>query len=191
MQVSDREKRLTILPRYVRVLCIITLLLLSGSTFFELWIMISPWFKGVAFHAIFEGYQRDIPELQDYKISLSLPVYYITLILDLLGFVPYYIALLLSSFLFYRFYCGAIWERKNIKMLKVISALIIVNAVFPAIAVPLQILTFSSSGKWLLQISLGFQSEAVRSCIVGFSLYVFSVVIDKAKNLNDEINLII
>lgn len=191
MHVSEREKRLTTLPRYVRVLCMITLLLLTSSTFFELWIMISPWFKGVAFHAIIEGYQRDISELQGYEISLSFTVYFITLVLDLLGFIPYYIALLLSAFLFYRFYCGKIWERKNIKMLKVISIFIIINAIYPAMAVPLQILTFSSSGKWLLQVSLGFQSEAVRSCIIGFSLYVFSVVIDKAKNLNDEMKLII
>lgn len=191
MHVSEREKRLTTLPRYVRVLCMITLLLLTSSTFFELWIMISPWFKGVAFHAIIEGYQRDISELQGYEISLSFTVYFITLVLDLLSFIPYYIALLLSAFLFYRFYCGKIWERKNIKMLKVISIIIIINAIYPAMAVPLQILTFSSSGKWLLQVSLGFQSEAVRSCIIGFSLYVFSVVIDKAKNLNDEMKLII
>ncbi|MFK8258743.1 hypothetical protein ACFL9S_13250 [Erwinia sp. AnSW2-5] len=191
MQYNAKDGKPTVLPLYVRALCVITLLLLALSALFELWMMISPWFQGVAFRSIVAGYQEAMPCLREYVIPLTPLVYIGTLILDFLSFIPYYAALFSAAFLFYSFFCGFVWTKKNINLLKAISALIIFDAIFPVIKDFLQVLLFTLDGEHIFQISLGFSAGPIRSVIVGFSVYVFGVVIDKAKKIDDEIQLIV
>lgn len=192
MQSSNRNRAAIMLPRYVRILCLVTLLLLAGSALFELWISFRFWFRGEAFPAIAQGYRANVPELWDAVLPSSPLTWTATLLLDLLSFMPYYVALFSGALLFYRFYHGHIWIEANIRLLKYISALLIFDALFPSLKNTLQILLFvSEGGHHHLVAGIGLTSEGIRSFIVGFSVCVFSVVIDKARHLDDEIQLIV
>lgn len=191
MKPNGKEVKLTTLPHYVRILCIITLLLLVSSAIFELWIATSPWFQGSAYPAILASYQENIPDLRQYVIPLTPLVYFATMLLDLLSFIPYYIALLFTAFLFFHFFHGKIWTEGNITILKTISLLIIFDAIFPAVRDSLQVMLFSLQGESILHISIGLSAQSIRSFIIGFSVYMFSTVIEKAKKIDDEIQLIV
>lgn len=191
MKLNGKEGKLTILPQYVRILCIITLFLLAFSALVELWVMISPWVQGRAFPAILEGYQEGMPDLRQYTVLSTPPLYLATMLLDFLSFIPYYIALLFAAFLFFHFFRGKVWTENNIIILKTISMLIIFDATFPTIKDCIQVLLFSLNGERILHISMGVSAFSIRSFIIGFSVYVFSTVIEKAKNIDDEIQLIV
>lgn len=184
---DDRTSRL---PPHIAFLCALVCILLVASSLVEVWIMMKDWLNGEAFHKIYQGYSEAYPDLKEYSLSGN-RIYIITLLLDYLAFVPYYVALMLTAVIFNRFRCGIFWDNINIKMLRAISILIIFDACFPTIKDSLQILAFTAQEKPLLILSYGISAEGVRSFIIGLAIYTFSVILSKAKGLEDENNLII
>ncbi len=178
------------LPGHTRYLCLLVCVLLVASSLFELWIMQIDWFNGTAFQEIYEGYRQYYPELGNYTIG-GTGMYIATLLLDYLNFLPYYASLLLAAGIFYRFSTSILWDPLNIRLLKLISLLLIIDACFPAIKNTLQILSFTSSGKLLFIASAGFSAEGIRTCIIGLSIYTFSMILTNAKKLADESKLIV
>lgn len=178
------------LPCLVRCLCTLVCVLLVTSSLVELWMMLEGWFRGEVFQAIFKGYCQYYPELGGYPID-GWRVYVATLLLDFLGFIPYYAALILAAAIFFRFRKGIFWDRINIKLLKTISILIIFDACFPALEDTLQMLVFTSGGKVIFTMFYGVSAEGIRSLIIGISIYAFSLILASAKELEDENKLII
>lgn len=178
------------LPGRTRYLCLLVCVLLVASSLFELWIMQIDWFRGEAFQSIYEGYRQYYPELGNYSIG-GAGMYIATLLLDYLNFLPYYASLLLAAMIFYRFSTSILWDRLNIRLLKLVSLLLIIDACFPAIRNTLQILSFTSAGKPLFIASVGFNAESIRTCIIGLAIYTFSMILSNAKKLADESKLIV
>jgi len=173
-----------------RYLCLLVCVLLVASSLFELWIMQIDWFHGRAFQKIYEGYRQYYPELGNYTIG-GTGMYITTLLLDYLNFLPYYASLLLAAVIFYRFTTSILWDRLNIRLMKLISLLLIIDACFPSIRDTLQILSFTSEGKHLFIASVGFNAEGIRTCIIGLAIYTFSMILTNAKKLADESKLIV
>lgn len=191
MQLMEPQNSVTPFPAHIRLLCVLTMALLVASTCIELAISLSLWWRGLAYPAIFNGWQQSMMELQSYTLPSGMLFWAGTLFLDMLSLIPYYLALLGTAWLFCQFYRGRVWVSSNIVVLKVIGALIIFDGVCPLIKDPLQLLLFSWSSKPILQVGFGLNSEMVRSFIIGFSVLVSGVVIDKARRMEDEIKLII
>ncbi|MFD1800995.1 hypothetical protein ACFSFZ_02095 [Mixta tenebrionis] len=178
------------LPGKVRCLCVLVSLLLVASSLVELWIMQIDWFHDRAFQKIYQGYSEYYPELHLYPVGGKL-IYSITLTLDYIGFIPYYVALILGAVIFNRFRMNIFWDKININLLKTISILIIFDACFPALKDTLQMLAFTLKGKPVFILSYGISAEETRSFIVGLSIYTFSMILSRAKIIDDENSLII
>ncbi|MTH45510.1 hypothetical protein [Intestinirhabdus alba] len=178
------------LPARIRYLCMLVCILLAASALVELWIELEGWFSGEALPNIYAGYRQFYPELDGYSVS-GWKVYAATLFLDLLGFIPYYGALILAAVIFYRFKCGIFWDTVNITLLKINSFLILFDACFPSIKDTLQMLSFTAAGKIILTLSYGISAEGVRSFIIGLAIYTFSAILNSAKELADDHKLII
>ena len=52
----------------------------------------------------------------------------------MLGYLPYYSALLCGAGLFYQFFRGKVWHRNNMVLLQIIGILLIVDVLFPSLA---------------------------------------------------------
>lgn len=178
------------MPARIRYLCILTCILLVASSLIELWISLEGWFSDETFQAIYQGYSQFIPELSHYVIGGKM-IYLATLFLDLMSFIPYYVALILAAVIFYRFTHAIFWDDLNIKLLKINSILILFDACYTPVKDTLQVLIFTSTGRHILTFSYGIGSEGVRSFIIALAIYTFSMILNSAKKISDENKLII
>lgn len=174
------------LPLYVRCLCLLIMAMLIVSTGVEMFIIVRDWLQGVAYRDIVASYREYYPELLAYAIPQQRWALFATLLINMLGYLPYYSALLCGAGLFYQFFRGNVWHRNNMVLLQIIGILLIVDVLFPSLAGLLQVMVLTADEKMLFILYYGVNSESVRSLIVGCAILVFSRVFLEALRLNEE-----
>ena len=80
------------LPLYVRCLCLLIMAMLIVSTGVEMFIIVRDWLQGVAYRDIVASYREYYPELLAYAIPQQRWALFATLVIDMLGYLPYYSA---------------------------------------------------------------------------------------------------
>ena len=74
--------------------------MLIVSTGVEMFIIVRDWLQGVAYRDIVASYREYYPELLAYAIPQQRWALFATLVIDMLGYLPYYSALLCGAGLF-------------------------------------------------------------------------------------------
>lgn len=164
----------------IRILCIAVSLLLIISAVAETWYMLETWFNGEAFQDIYDNYARFYPQIVQYAVGSKF-VYILTMVVDLLGFIPFYVALTLIGLLFYKLRDGDFIDDSIITLLKATSLLLIVDASFPAIRDTLQMLIFTAGKHPILVLSMGISSGGVRLFILAMGLYAAALILQQSK----------
>lgn len=111
--------------------------------------------------------------------------------LDLLSLLPYYCALLLAAIVIMRIRAGEFWSLRNIALIKVISLLFIFDALYPMLQGTLQILIFTAGPHPILQFYASVNSQGMRELILSLTLFVFSKVINEARQIDLESQLFV
>lgn len=165
----------------IRILCVAVSLLLIVCSVAETWYMLESWFSGEAFQEIYGNYARYYPEIAQ-SAAGGWGVYILTMLVDLCGFIPYYLALVLIAQLFYKLRDGDILEGSIVRLLKASSLLLVVDACFPAVRDTLQVFIFTfSSSHPVLVLTMGLSSGGIRLFIVAMGLYATALILRQCK----------
>lgn len=166
----------------IRILCVAVSLLLIVCSVAETWYMLESWFNGEAFQEIYESYARYYPEIAQ-SAAGGWGVYILTMVVDLCGFIPYYLALVLIALLFYKLRDGHFLDDSITCLLKASSLLLIIDACFPAIRDTLQVFIFTLSSSPVLVLTMGVSSGGIRLFIVAMGLYATALIL---RQFHDE-----
>lgn len=165
----------------IRILCVAVSVLLIVCSVAEAWYMLESWFSGEAFQDIYENYARFYPAIAHAAVG-GWGIYILTMVVDLCGFIPYYLALVLIALLFYKLRDGHILDDSLIRLLKASSLLLLVDASFPAIRDTLQVLIFTASSSHpVLVLTLGLSSGGIRLFIIAMGLYAIALILRQFK----------